>query len=250
MGNIEYSPLLNKSQLTIELWKGAIKKKSGGKYSTKKLKQLEAKVQVSNSMALTLEEMQKKEASAWKEYWKNKKQSHQLQESYLEQKAMALEETSNLTKATIIKQILTREKQRKAARQVKVALRKMKGNNITTLETSNNGRKIEYTSKYAIEKICIEENRRKYSQTNSTVGMREPLRSLLGCFGDTKFCGDILQGTTHFPSSTPQYTKEFFKCMEKDDNVELKELKLFLTRETFQNGWRKMNERTLSGISG
>ena len=124
MGNIEYSPLLTKSRLTIELWKGAIKKKLGGKFSTKKLKRLEQKVQVSNSMAQTLEEMQTKESNAWKEYWKNKKQAQQLRESYLEQKATALEESSNLTKANIIKQILTQEKQRKAARQIKVALKK------------------------------------------------------------------------------------------------------------------------------
>ena len=33
-------------------------------------------------MALTLEEIQKKEASAWKEYWKNKKHSKQLHSTH------------------------------------------------------------------------------------------------------------------------------------------------------------------------
>ena len=115
MGNIEYSPLLNKSRLTIKLWRGAIKKKSGGKFSTKKLKRLEVKTQINNSMGFTLDEMKIKENHAWKEYWKNKNKAKELRESYLEQKASALEECSNLTKANIIKQILTREKQRKAA---------------------------------------------------------------------------------------------------------------------------------------
>ena len=109
------------------------------------------KAQINNAMGFTLDEMKIKENHAWKEYWKNKNKAKELRESYLEQKASALEECSNLTKANIIKQILTRKKQRKAARQVKIALKKMKGNTITTLETSTNGRKIEYTSKYAIE---------------------------------------------------------------------------------------------------
>ena len=57
---------------------------------------------------------------------------------------------------------------------------------------------------------------KKYSQTNNTPCMKNPLRSLLG-IGDTPFCQSILDGTFIPPPSTPQYTTEFFNKLQRVD---------------------------------
>lgn len=84
-----------------------------------------------------------------------------------------------------------------------------------------------------MEQLCIKENDRKYSQTNNTVAMRRPLCDLLGRFGDTTFCKDILNGTAAIPNNLPQYTKEFLLCLQKDTDTELGELKLHMSTEDF-----------------
>ena len=100
-------------------------------------------------------------------------------------------------------------------------LKKLKNNTIITIELQQeDGNTIELTDQQDIESAYIQENMRKYSQTNNTICMQEPLRSLLGKTGHTLFTDTILDGTAEFPPNTPQYTKEFLQQMKRSPRAQ------------------------------
>ena len=92
-------------------------------------------------------------------------------------------------------------------------------------------------------------NEKKYSQTNNTPCMRNPLQSLLG-IGETPFCQSILDRTFTPPPSTPQYTTEFFNELQQVDNINTPAPNINISSKIFSLGWKKMKEFTSTGPSG
>ena len=75
---------------------------------------------------------------------------------------------------------------------------------------SDEGEQVEVLHKSGIEKACLAENKQKYRQTEPTPGMINPLRSLLGSYGDTDFCSAVLDGSFEPTPQMPTYTVDFF----------------------------------------
>ena len=108
---------------------------------------------------------------------------------------------------------------------------------------------MEIVTKAGIERACLDENERKYRQTQYTPCMNNPLQHLLGLLGDTEICDRILDGTFVPPPSTDVYTTEFIKELKQHPNSSTG-IALNVSPDDFSNGWKKMNEFTSSGISG
>jgi hypothetical protein len=169
----------------------------------------------------------------------------------MEEKAAAIAKESGSEKATIIKQIITREKQREAARQIKYTLHKFQKSGITKVEVETaTGSINEITTKTGIERACMQENKKKFQQTSETPCMQEPLRSLLGAVGDTQSCQEIMEGTFVPPPQTPAYTIELFNQLQYTNNNVSAPPSASIGTSAFQEGWKKMKEATSAGISG
>ena len=97
-------------------------------------------------------------------------------------------------------------------------------------------------------KVCLKENLKKYTQTQGTICTCEPLLSLLGRFGETAFCDEILNGSAVFPPRTPNFVKDFFQQLKRDNITE--EVPIRISTEDFQEGWGKMKEASSTGKSG
>jgi hypothetical protein len=122
---------------------------------------------------------------------------------------------------------------------------------VTKVEVlGNNMETIEITTKTGIERACMDENRAKFHQTRNTPCMREPLFSLLGRFGDTNACRDILRGDFTPPDDTPPFTREFLDQLQQPHPLQYPPPTARISTNTFQEGWTKMKEYTSSGISG
>ena len=195
-------------------------------------------------MSVSLETAEKNEREAWASYWKIKKQAPSLRTTFLEQQAKDIARDKGLEEKNVYQQLLTRERQRKDARKIKFALKKMNAGSVTTLETKVHGRTVEIIDRSAVEKACIQENREKYSQALNTICMKEPLRSLLGLYGETDFSLNLLLGQAAIPPTLPNYTKEFLQHLQLDPNTSLDEIKPSVTQECFSQGWSKMKEKT------
>ena len=250
MGKIPYSPETAKAQVTIELWQAVITKKKGRVFSSRKLRQLEKKAEIMKTMNKTLKEAEVEFKMARKKFWECKKNAKYLRQVFLERRAQELAREKNTTKEAMIKQLQTREKQQEAARTIKFALNKLRQENITTLYTKINGQKTELTVKYLIDQACLEENLAKYTQAEGTICTREPIKSLLGRYGDTDFCERVLNGDAPIPEGTPQYVEELFTQLRYDREAIKDQVSLKITTKEFQNGWKKMIESTSAGQSG
>ena len=101
----------------------------------------------------------------------------------------------------------------------------------------------ELTSQHDIEAACVQENYNKYTQTESTEYMQEPLKTMLGKTGNTSFCQRILEGAAEFPPNTPQYTVEFFQQLQQVDNSQENNTQVKLSSEDFEAGWKVMKEK-------
>jgi hypothetical protein len=84
----------------------------------------------------------------------------------------------------------------------------------------------------------MDENKAKFLQTQHTPCMQEPLRSLLGRYGDTDFAETILSGQVNLPPNTPQYTIEFF-CQLKRAPTNNNNITNHISKDNFQDEWKK-----------
>ena len=165
----------------------------------------------------------------------------------MHRKAEYIAEESNVPTDSVFKQLLKREKDRHDNRKIKVVLKKIKSNAITTIEVEQeDGSTIELTNRNDIERVCLHENFKKYSQTANTICMQEPLRSLLGKTGETSFSARILDGTAILPPGTPVYTKELFQQLQRNPASKTSTFQSHLSSTDFKSGWEKMKESTSS----
>lgn len=244
-GQVPFSPTVQKAKLEIELWKAASTIISGRQYSSTKFRRLEKKVGLFNLLQKTRQELQSGESKAFSVYWKSKKSADRLRQSFILQKAESIAEDSNEDTDNVLKRLLKNEQSRKDNRQIKVVLKKLNNTAVTTVEvTQEDGSTIELTDRLDIEHACIVENMKKYSQTENTICMQEPLRTLLGKTGTSTLCSNILDGTAQFPTNTPRYTKEFFHQLAMNPEAQNHPFHTRLTSEDFRDGWKKMKEST------
>ena len=129
----------------------------------------------------------------------------------MEKKAADLAEEKNMDLSTIINQQKANEKSRSDNRKIRYTLHKLEPSAVNSVEVDSPEGSIELTSKSSIERACLEENFKKYTQTSQTTCMQEPFRSLLGSTGHSEFGQSILKGSADVPSDTPIYAQEFLQ---------------------------------------
>ena len=76
--------------------------------------------------------------------------------------------------------------------------------------------------------------------------MINPLWTLLGRYGETEFCQQILDGTFAPLPSMSQYTIEFFRELKRVQHA-APETFLHISKDDYCTGWKKMKEHTSSG---
>jgi hypothetical protein len=123
-------------------------------------------VGVENSLHCSLHQAVEKEKESSAEYWQFKKLALQERHTFLENKAQSIAKEKGAEKASIIKQLITREKQCKASRRIKYTLHKIRNSSVTKVEVlDNNMEMVEITTKTGIERACMDEYKNKFQQT-------------------------------------------------------------------------------------
>ena len=98
----------------------------------------------------------------------------------------------------------------------------------------------EVTSKQGIEQGCIQENIKKYCQTEDTPCMVNPLREELGYTGTTRATEEILQGTYTYPRGTSRYSRELLQEFSRKEILSTLPPDSIMTTDNFVHGWQKM----------
>lgn len=250
MGNLQWSPDLQRERDVITLWTGVIKRRKGVRFSRSKIIRLADRHAISYPLQRTLAEAETELNEAYAKYHAGKKYHKERRTHFLESLAQARAQKSSTSAANQLKQLQSREELRLSFRQIKFALGTLSRKGVTSVkEVQEDGTIMEYTDKIAIEEACMRENERKYTQTESTPCMTEPLLSLLGTTGDSEACNQILNGTIQLPPEVDQYTAEFFNELKQEVLSEPLPSNT-ITTEEFCQFWKMKKEQISSGISG
>jgi hypothetical protein len=114
--------------------------------------------------------------------------------------------TDAVTKANNLKRI---ERQRRQARNVKRMRGRLGNSRVTKLwHTDENGTRVECNTQHAMENACFEENVSRFSQSEATPPMTEPMVSELRYLAENPAAEQILKGCYDPPKGTDKYMKE------------------------------------------
>ena len=126
-----------------------------------------------------------------------------------QQLAEALAAHGNISAATHIKMRLTREKQRESARSMRYMLKKLSTGTTTKVQVKDaSGNIREVTDKEEMESLILQENEKKYHQTEGGTQLHQPeFIKRLGRYANGPEVDQILLGTFEF--SMPKQRKTF-----------------------------------------
>jgi hypothetical protein len=107
------------------------------------------------------------------------------------------------------------------------------------------------TKKEEIEEACIAENIARFSQSEATPFMQEPLLSELGYLADTPTAEAILQGIYEPPTELDKFTKLFINELRMPDNIRYgHQMSDDVTSESNKIAWSRQKEQVSSEPSG
>ena len=246
MGGVAWSPELQKLRTIILYLKASISRMKGTKVSARNLLKWSKKLKFSVE-GKSVEEINQLLNTAFKKYKTIKKNHIKMRSDYLESLAESMEKDGKGKRAKILRGLIELEKKRAAFRRLK---RIMKGDNNTSttsvLVSAPDGSIREVINKEEMESAIINENRKKYHQTEDTCPfLQEPLRSQLGDCADGPDITKVIDGSfSPDPHRVDEYTRDFIKACKYENNKP----KLLLKRslEEYIAGWKKMDERTAS----
>ena len=125
-------------------------------------------------------------------------------------------------------------------------MKQLRGGGITQIKVQDQDRTWqEKTTKETIESGCMEENIKKYRQTENTISMQEPLCNILGHQVKSDTTNRILEGTLRL-LATNQYTQELLHELQEVIDLKYPTPKTTMTTKDFRNGWGKMKYTTVT----
>jgi hypothetical protein len=148
--------------------------------------------------------------------------------------------------------LLQQERQRSDARHLKRVLAKVQGGSVSRIEVLEEGQYVEKSDQVAVEQHTMAMCSACFRLTEDTPLRQEPMSSALGPFAvNTAVAHAILQGTYTVPGDTDAFTKEFLLTLQAYAPRDPRHrISCEITKEDFQQFWKKTKERTSSSISG
>ena len=219
------------------------------KVSKKLITRLEKYTGIPHACQYKMQEVSTRLKESYHPYYELKSIASEVRESWLmELAAMKAKELSGDKHKHYIN-LIQRERQRISSKRMKCIFGKMKGQGLTQAVVTQDGSIKEFTTKEDIESACHAKNKKKFSQTNNTPVMTEPLAEKLGYDGLLSVCQQILDGTYTPPPGTDEYTIAYFKELKRPPQV-LNPPQASVSTSVFKEGWKKINENISSGLTG
>jgi hypothetical protein len=228
-----------------------LKKHQGRRISNRKLRRLLLRTDIVDAFNLNISQVEDKLDESYQEYKKAHADASSWRDEFLVGLAKSRSESKGTDQDKELQQLRTIEQQRTVARNIKRMQGKLQRNATTQVCISNEQGRRTVTSKEDIEDACIEENISRFSQSNNTPLMQEPLLSLIGYLANTQAAEDILQGTFETPPETDKYTKLLIAELRMPDNIRTNPMtQNDVTPEDNRRAWSKQRETISSEPEG
>jgi Reverse transcriptase (RNA-dependent DNA polymerase) len=249
MGNVQWSPEMKKLMLRIDYiqrcrLRYVMKRASNSRTLMKWFRKTDLTTPITNA-AQTIEALK----NEFQNYREQKKQADAKRQSFLEQLAETKADEGNFRKEKILRQLIQLEHQRSMFRKIKVALGKMR-QGVTTIEAPDaDGNWVLYINMDDIEKGCIEENKRRFTQASQTPPLQDKQIEILGWTANTATSQEILQtGTTDNQDLHP-LIRNMIKYYKSPETIQHFTKKQTIPIEQYTHMWRRSREYTSTGVS-
>lgn len=221
-GKYYSSPILKNAYNTLDYWRKRHEYLQGNRktVSARDLINIQKRLGIQYEV-LSLSQVKVKIQQAVQNLKEIKKNSKDLHISHRLSLANALAQRGNISAATHIRMRLKREEQRDVARSARYMLNKISSGATTKVQiTDATGTKSEYTDKADVERLIIQENERKYHQTEGgTELLNQEFLDKLGQYGEGPEVDNVLNGTFEYPDNTSPATKEFLQHCKRVDQL-------------------------------
>lgn len=145
--------------------------------------------------SLEEEILQERLKDEYKHYYQIKGEATQLRATALANLAEALAAQGDTKKEKILKALREREQQRSTARKIRSLQGKLRMGSITMVTiTDSNGEKVDITDQQEIERVILDSNKQKFSQSAKTPFYLSPLKDEFGFKGLTYAAQATLAG--------------------------------------------------------
>jgi hypothetical protein len=253
MGEVDWNPDLQVLRNLILAWKLKISQLSGCRVSSRYLiRCIQDAYLPSGVFETSLLAAKLASKVTFKAYKAAKKEHIVSRESWLSQLAQSKSQDDGKSADNHAKSLITIEKQRRQARNVKRMNQKMKSFGTSKIIAPNSsGSWVEFTSKEDIEAGCQQENSQRFSQTESTPFMTSPLIDIFGYLAQGPAADSVLDGSFVPPPGTDPYAVKLLAELKMAAAVrEAPPMRVVFSVDEHIKGWRKAREFTASGPSG
>ena len=245
MGNVRWSPQYQLARDRIKYIRNCISKKKGTKIHARTLIRdaKRAKIDIEH---FSLSQMEQSLSTAFEEYKKIKQQHIQLRQSYLEDLAQAMEENGKGNKSTHLRNLITLEEQRAIYRKLRITTKKNENLSTTFVTVKDeNGNDKDIIEKREIEDAIMEENCKKYHQTEDTCPFikNSTLLQQFGLFGEGPASKLVFDGTYTPPPTTDPYTTAYLSTCQHPN---IPQATFDRTCSDYKKSWEIIDERISS----
>ena len=247
-GSIPWSPIYKNSCQLVLYW---LMRKS---YHLKKLRNvrkiivLQKKLNIIYNKDLTLQEIETEIRLAFKLLKQCKANAESLSLEYRTQLAIAKEEAGEGKAVTFLKNMNRHENQRRLYRNIRHMEKKIRAGATRKITCTVNDTTTEHTDKDIIESLIIDENDKKYHQTEGGSQFLEPeFLASLGNYGEGPDINKVLNGTYTCPQSASIDTADFIHtCLqtEKAKHSSEHHPNVVSRYKTISSSWNIRKEKT------
>ena len=253
MGSIPYTPAYSAVRTRIELWTLVIKKLSGKDVDSRFLSRKANKAKIVAPLERSLAEAKELRAAAYRDEKRLAKSAASDRKTWLESLAEARAADGNLSQAQELKNLLSREEQRRTARIIRRVNGKLRSGSLTSVVAPNMyGVWVEVTDKQEIEKSLMKENERRFNQARNSPFLRPPLLEMVGRCGIGPAADAILRGDFVIPEEVDPWAAKLIPHLARPSEVpyNVSGRPSPIATQYHCSGWSKAKERTSSGRSG
>lgn len=248
-GSHPWSPELSHARKTKFYWELMVKHLLGLHVPKKRLVKLKKQLKIKGSASsITLAQALSSQTLARKEYSRVKRHSFQLPRAFRERLAHAIASEKNIKQSSAYRALINREETREMHRRIRWMRNKYQGLSTSgVLITTGKAHKSFVSDKDTLEKVIIQENERKFHQTEGQCPLTEgQLLHDIGLCATGPSVPDILSGSYKFPSGTTKSTRAFLQACSRPQDFNLPSLD-HLSFQHYKKSWNIARESTGSG---
>jgi hypothetical protein len=252
MGAHQWSPKYQNARNNVALWRLVVKKKLGGKVSSRFLSRQMTICSRPEAMRTTIEVATMMRNNAYRIEKALAKKSISLRKTWLVSLCEAKAAAGQGAEEAILRNTLRIEEERRNARLIRAVNNKLRAGGVSSVTVQDEaGNLTEWFLKEDIERALCNENHARFNQAQDTPFLQAPLFEKVGRLGISLGARQILNGNFQIPEGTDEWAAKLIPFLARHPAVGSETIRpTTVSLESHCDGWRKAKEFTSSGPSG